>query len=120
MSNSIASPFWIPATAKPPPMAPMALTPPGSLWNTMAAPSAPASLAPRLTSKATVKFCRTSMRPVDIAVPACPPAVVRVKTLFATLALPCGVSVTAPGGGCGGVTVTLTSAELSVVPSEIV
>ena len=39
------------------------------------------------------------MRPVDIAVPAWSPAVVRVKTLFATLALPCGVSVTAPGGG---------------------
>ena len=41
------------------------------------------------------------MRPVDIAVPAwiLLPAVVRVKTLFATLALPCGVSVTAPGGG---------------------
>ena len=59
----------------------------------MAAPSAPPSLAPRLTSKATVKFWLTSMRPVDIAVPAWSPAVVRVKTLFATLALPCGVSV---------------------------
>ena len=45
------------------------------------------------------------------------PAVVRVKTLFATLALPCGVSVTAPGGG---VTVTLTCADLGVVPSVIV
>ena len=64
-----------------------------------------------------VKFWLTSMRPVDIAVPAWLPAVVRVKTLFATLALPCGVSVTAPGGG---VTVTLTVAELVVVPSEIV
>ena len=50
---------------------PMALAPRGSLWNTMAAPSAPASLAPRLTSKATVKSWRTSMRCVDIAVPAC-------------------------------------------------
>ena len=99
MSNSIASPFWIPPTAKPLPGAPMALTPRGSLWNTKAAPSAPPSLVPRLTSKATVKFWRTSMRPVDIAVPAWSPAVVRVKTLFATLALPCGVSVTAPGGG---------------------
>ena len=47
-----------------------------------------------------------------------PPAVVRVKTLFATLALPCGVSVTALPAG--GVTVTLTGAELCVVPSEIV
>ena len=84
----------------------------------MAAPSAPASLVPRLTSKATVKFWRTSMRPVDIAVPAwCCLAVVRVKTLFATLALPCGVSVTAPGGG---VTVTVTCADLGVVPSVIV
>ena len=44
-----------------------------------------------------------------------------MKTLFATLALPCGVSVTAPGGGsCGGVTVTVTSADLGVVPSVIV
>ena len=33
------------------------------------------------------------MRSVDIAVPAWLPAVDRVKTLFATLALPCGVSV---------------------------
>ena len=31
------------------------------------------------------------MRPVEIAVPAWLPAVVRVKTLSATLALPCGV-----------------------------
>ena len=40
-----------------------------------------------------------------------------MKTSPATLALPCGVSVTAPGGG-GVVTVTVTGAgELSVVPS---
>ena len=67
-----------------------------------------------------MKSWLTSMRPVDMAVPACQSAVVRVKTPSATLVLPCGVSVTVPGGGCGGVTVTLTGAELVAVPSEIV
>ena len=81
-------------------------------------PVGPAVAGAEIDIEGDGKVLATSMRPVDIAVPAWLPAVVRVKTPALTLALPCGVSVTAPGGG---VTVTLTVAgELVVVPSVIV
>ena len=85
----------------------------------MAAPSAPASLAPRLTSKATVKFCRTSMRPVDIAVPAwLAPRRRQGEDVVRHARAP--VRRQRNGAGAGGVTVTLTGADLGVVPSETV
>ena len=64
VSNSKTIPFWMPLAPIPSPFTPMALIPAGSLWNTIAIPSAPPpSLFPKNASNEIRKFYVKSTLP---------------------------------------------------------